>query len=49
MKDATPPAGRVVEVDETFVGGKKRGIGSGNYMRYKTTVIGAVQRGGPTA
>src|SRR6184192_1206915 len=48
MKDANPtPLDGIVEVDETFVGGKKRGIGSGNYMRYKTTVIGAVQRGGP--
>jgi transposase-like protein len=36
----------IVEVDETYVGGKKRGIGSGNYRKYKTTVIGAVKRGG---
>ncbi len=36
----------IVEVDETYVGGKKRGIGSGNYRDYKTAVIGAVKRGG---
>ncbi len=34
-----------VEVDETFVGGKRRGVGSGN-REGKTAVIGAVQRGG---
>ncbi len=47
MKDAHPEKlDGIVEVDETFIGGKKRGIGSGNYTKYKTTVIGAVQRGG---
>lgn len=47
MKDASAKLEGIVEVDETYVGGKKRGIGSGNYRQYRTTVIGAVQRGGP--
>ena len=35
----------VVEVDETLVGGKRKGVGSGNRAG-KTWVAGAVQRGG---
>lgn len=35
----------VVEIDETYVGGKKRHVGSG-YLGNKTTVLGAVERGG---
>ena len=35
----------IVEVDETLVGGKKRGVGTGNRVG-KTWVAGAVQRGG---
>ena len=35
----------VVEVDETLVGGKRRGVGTGNRIG-KTWVAGAVQRGG---
>lgn len=35
----------IVEVDETLVGGKRDGIGSGNRTG-KTWVVGAVQRGG---
>lgn len=35
----------VVEVDETLVGGKRKGVGSGN-RQGKTWVAGAVQRGG---
>ena len=35
----------VVEVDETLVGGKKRGLGKG-YRGNKTWVAGAIQRGG---
>ena len=34
-----------VEVDETWIGGKRKGVGSGN-REGKTAVIGAVQRGG---
>lgn len=36
----------IVEVDETFVGGKKRGVGSGNRIG-KALVVGALERGGP--
>ena len=35
----------IVEVDETLVGGKRRGVGTGNRVG-KTWVAGAVQRGG---
>jgi transposase-like protein len=35
----------IVEVDETLVGGRRRGVGSGNKIG-KTWVAGAVQRGG---
>ncbi len=35
----------IVEVDETLVGGRRRGVGSGNRIG-KTWVAGAVQRGG---
>ena len=35
----------VVEVDETLIGGKRRGVGTGNRVD-KTWVAGAVQRGG---
>ena len=35
----------VVEVDETLVGGRRRGVGTGNRVG-KTWVAGAVQRGG---
>ena len=36
----------IVEVDETYVGGKVRGKGRG-YRDNKTIVVGAIQRGGP--
>ena len=35
----------IVEVDETLVGGKRRGVGTGN-REGKTWVAGAIQRGG---
>lgn len=35
----------IVEVDETLIGGKRKGVGSGS-REGKTMVIGAVQRGG---
>jgi transposase-like protein len=35
-----------VEVDETYVGGKGRGTGKGNYRQHKETVIGIIKRDG---
>jgi transposase-like protein len=38
-----------VEIDETYVGGRLRefkGLGKGEYLKNKTTLIGMVQRGG---
>lgn len=35
-----------VEVDETYIGGKRKGVGSGNYRDTKETVIGIIQRDG---
>ncbi len=47
MKDATPePLRGIIEVDETYIGGKVRGRGHG-YKGNKAMVVGAVQRGGP--
>jgi transposase-like protein len=37
--------GGTVEVDETYVGGKRRYVGSGS-LDHKTMVLGAVERGG---
>jgi len=46
MKDSGPlPLSGIVEVDETYVGGKAKGKGRG-YVGNKTMVLGAVQRGG---
>ena len=46
MKDATPePLREIVELDETLIGGKVRGMGKG-YRKNKAIVAGAVQRGG---
>lgn len=46
MKDESAPLlSGIVEVDETYVGGKRRG-GAGKAMKNKTMVFGAVQRGG---
>ncbi len=46
MKDATPEALRgTIEFDETWIGGKVRGMGKG-YRKNKAAVVGAVQRGG---
>ena len=46
MRDAYPmPLKGVVEIDETFIGGKGRGKGRG-YKENKAVVIGAVQREG---
>jgi transposase-like protein len=42
---AAPMLSGIVEVDETYVGGKVRGKGRG-YRDNKTMVVGAIQRGG---
>lgn len=45
MRDAYPfPLRNIIEVDETWIGGKKKGVGHG-YKGNKTAVIGAVERG----
>jgi transposase-like protein len=36
----------IIEVDETFVGGEQKGIGSGNYRKYLPMVMGAASREG---
>jgi transposase-like protein len=36
----------VVEVDETYVGGKSRGMGRGRHQPNKTCVVSLVERGG---
>jgi transposase-like protein len=48
MKDAAQAVllTGIVEADETRVGGRAEGIGSGNYHDTKAVVLGAVQRGG---
>jgi len=46
MTVANPiPLSKIVEVDETWVGGKRKNVGHG-YKGNKTVVAGAVQRGG---
>ncbi len=46
MKDENPiPVNGIIEVDETWIGGKRRNVGQG-YRENKTMVLGAVQRGG---
>jgi transposase-like protein len=44
--DGSPLLSGIVEVDETFIGGKRSGVGAGGYHRYMTPVVGAVERGG---
>jgi transposase-like protein len=47
MKEAMPePLKGTVEYDDTWHGGKRRGMGKG-YVGNKTTIIGAIERGGP--
>jgi transposase-like protein len=41
-----PPLKGIVEVDETYVGGKKRGVGMRAAMANKTAVLSLVERGG---
>ena len=47
MKEANPePLGGIVEIDETYVGGKVRGKGVSFAKKQKQVVMGAIQRGG---
>jgi transposase-like protein len=47
MEEGTIPVlGGTVEIDETYVGGKKRGIGQKEAKKAKQIVMGAVERGG---
>lgn len=47
MQETNPqPLGGIVEIDETYVGGKVRGKGMARAKREKKVVMGAVQRGG---
>lgn len=43
---AIPKLGGVVEIDETYVGGRQKGKGQGFGIKQKEIVMGAVQRGG---
>jgi transposase-like protein len=43
--DEQPLLRGIIEADETYVGGKRRGVGRGS-LEGKTMVVGAVQRGG---
>ncbi|MFC1984990.1 IS1595 family transposase [Chloroflexota bacterium] len=46
MTELNPePLNGIVEVDETFIGGKRKDVGHG-YKGNKTAVVGAVERGG---
>lgn len=46
MTESNPrPLSGTVEVDETYIGGKRHGVGHG-YKGNKTAVVGAVERGG---
>src|SRR5438034_3898044 len=46
MEEATPkPLTGTVELDETYIGGKRRHVGSGN-LDNKTMMLGALARGG---
>ena len=47
MSDVAPAQlSGTVEVDETYVGGRRKGVGTGNWKRNKAMVLGAIERGG---
>jgi hypothetical protein len=47
MQESNPePLGGIVEIDETYVGGKVKGKGHAAGMKNKHVVMGAVERGG---
>lgn len=47
MKDAAAPLlSGIIEADETWIGGRRKGVGKGNWRDGKTMVMGAIQRGG---
>ena len=47
MKDESAPLlNGIIEADETWVGGRKKGVGKGNWRDGKTMVLGALARGG---
>lgn len=47
MQEANPrPLGGVVEIDETYVGGRVRGKGQAEQRKQKKVVMGAIERGG---
>jgi hypothetical protein len=47
MKEVNPePLGGIVEIDETYIGGRIRGMGNSYAKKQKRVVMGAVERGG---
>jgi transposase-like protein len=46
METADTPLDGVVEVDETYLGGEKLGVGRGNYQKLLTVIVGAAERNG---
>jgi transposase-like protein len=44
--DHEPMLGGTVEVDETYIGGRKKGVGTGNARPMKPMVLAAIERGG---
>lgn len=46
MSNVSPePLDGTVEVDETYIGGKRKGIGRGNYRQHKVMILAAIERG----
>lgn len=47
MNEVSPePLGGTVEVDETYIGGRRQGIGRGNYRQHKAMILAAIERDG---